>query len=136
MRYHRVGVTLFSLVLSLGFLSACYPGRATSGSGASPNLIGNWELQKLPDLTALEAIRRLRPSWLRAGSRPSIAVETGRDSRLPRVHLNGVPLQRISELDQINAVDVREMRFLNGTDATTRFGTGYPNGVILVTMES
>ena len=134
MRYHRAGVTLFSLVLLLGLLSACYPGRATSGSGTNPNLIGNWELQNLPDLTALEAIRRLRPNWLRAGSRPSIAVETG-GSSMPKVHLNGVPLQRLSELDQINAVDIREMRFLNGSDATTRFGTGYMNGAILVTME-
>lgn len=135
MRYHRAGVTLFCLVLTLGFLSACYPGRANSGSGANPNLIGNWELANLSDLTALEAIRRLRPNWLRAGSRPSIAVETG-GSSMPRVHLNGVPLQRLSELDQINAADIREMRFLNGTDATTRFGTGYMNGAILVTMES
>jgi len=134
MQFHRAGVTLFSLVLLLGFLNACYPGRATRGSGASPNLIGNWELQNLPDLTALEAIRRLRPNWLRAGSRPSIAVETG-GSRMPRVHLNGVPLQNLNELEQINAVDVREMRFLSGTDATTRFGTGYLNGAILVTLE-
>ena len=135
MRYQRAGVTLFCLVLILGVLSACYPGRATSGSGANPNLIGNWELQNLPDLTALEAIRRLRPNWLRTGSRPSIAVEGG-GSRNPRVHLNGVPLQNLNELDQINAVDIREMRYLNGSDATTRFGTGYMNGAILVTMET
>jgi len=62
MRHHRVGVTLFSLVLFLGFLSACYPGRATRGSGASPNLIGSWELENLPDLTALEAIPLCRSS--------------------------------------------------------------------------
>lgn len=135
MRYHRAGVTMFFLVLLFGFLSACYPGRANSGSGASPNLIGSWELRNLPDLTALEAIRRLRPNWLRAGSRPSIAVETGGSSRMPRVHLNGVPLQSLNELEQINAIDVREMRFLGGPDATTRFGTGYMNGAILVMME-
>ena len=135
MRYHRVGIILFSFVLLIGFLGACYPGRATSGSGASPNLIGNWELRDLPDLTALEAIRRLRPNWLRAGSRPSVAVETGRNSRMPRVHMNGVPLQSLNELEQVNAVDVREMRFLSGPDATTRFGTGYMNGAILVTTE-
>lgn len=135
MRYHRVGITLFSFVLFVGFLGACYPGRASSGSGASPNLIGNWELRDLPDLTALEAIRRLRPNWLRAGSRPSIAVATGGNSRMPKVHLNGVPLQNLNELEQINAIDVREMRYLSGSDATTRFGTGYMNGAILVTME-
>ncbi len=64
MRLHRLGMTLLCFVLLLG---ACYPGRASSGSGQSPDLIGNWELQELPDYNALDAIRRLRPAWLRGG---------------------------------------------------------------------
>jgi len=135
MRSYRAGFILFSLVLFVGFLSACYPGRAPSGSGASPNLIGNWELRDMPDFNALDAIRRLRPNWLRAGNRPAIAAATGGNSSQPRVHLNGVPLQSLSELEEINVLDVREMRYLNGTDASTRFGTGYMNGAILVTLE-
>ena len=130
MQRHRAGAMLLCLVLLPG---ACYPGRATSGSGASPDLIGNWELQELSDYNALDAIRRLRPAWLRPGTRPAVAV--GRSSTLPRVHLNGVPLQSLEALEEIDASEVREMRFLNGPNASTRFGTGYVNGAILITLE-
>ena len=130
MRLHRAATILLSFVLLLG---ACYPGRASSGSGRSPDLIGNWELQELSDYNALDAIRRLRPAWLRVGTRPAVAV--AQNSSYPRVHLNGVPLQNINELEEINATDIREMRFLSGPDASTRFGTGYVNGAILITLE-
>jgi len=118
MRFHRPGMIALAFVL---FLGACYPGRATSGSGQNPDLIGNWELQELSDYTAFDAIRRLRPAWLSRGS--------------PTVHLNGVPLSSFDQLEEISAVDIREMRFLNGPDASTRFGTGYMNGAILITLE-
>ncbi|MCY4400295.1 MAG: hypothetical protein OXE96_13295 [Gemmatimonadetes bacterium] len=130
MRRQRTGVILLYFVL---FLGACYPGRASSGSGTSPDLIGNWELQELVDYNALDAIRRLRPAWLRTGSRPAVAV--GQGASFPRVHLNGVPLSSLDQLEEIDATDVREMRFLNGPNASTRFGTGYVNGAILITLE-
>lgn len=118
MRSHRLGMIAFAFVL---FLGACYPGRANSGSGQNPDLIGNWELQELSDYTAFDAIRRLRPAWLSRGT--------------PTIHLNGVPLSSFDQLEEISAVDIREMRFLNGPDASTRFGTGYMNGAILITLE-
>ena len=130
MRFRGSVMTLLALTLVIG---GCYPGRANSGSGQNPDLIGNWELQELPDYNALEAIRRLRPAWLRAGTRPAVAV--GRTSTFPRVHLNGVPLASFDQLEEISATDIREMRFLNGPDASTRFGTGYVNGAILITLE-
>ena len=118
MRHPRLGMTALAFVL---FLGACYPGRANSGSGQNPDLIGNWERQELSAYTAVDAIRRLRPAWLSRGT--------------PTVHLNGVPLSSFDQLEEISAVDVREMRFLNGPDASTRFGTGYMNGAILITLE-
>jgi hypothetical protein len=130
MRRQLVGALFLSSVLAV---AACGPGRAAAGSGASPDVIGNWELQELPDYNALEAIRRLRPNWLRTGTRPAIAAGGG--SGYPRVHLNGVPLQDIRQLEDIRADEIREMRFVSGPDASTRWGTGYVNGVILVTTE-
>ncbi len=116
-RHHAVAI-LLGFVL---FAGACYPGRASTGSGRSPDFIGNWELQELFDYTAFDAIRRLRPAWLSRGS--------------PTVHLNGVPLSSFDQLEEVSATDVREMRFLNGPDASTRYGTGYVNGAILITLE-
>jgi hypothetical protein len=106
--------------------------RAASGSGSNPYLIGNWELEEIPEYTVMDGIRRLRPAWLQASTRPGIAAGGG-GSRYPRVHLDGVPLQDIQELENIRCADVRQMQFITGPDATTRWGTGYSNGVILIT---
>jgi len=35
----------------------------------------------------------------------------------------------------VRAADIQEMRYLNAADATTRFGTNYVSGVILVTTK-
>ncbi len=125
-----VGLLLLSVV---PLLAACGAGAAAGGSGRNPNVIGNWELQELPDYNAMEAIRRLRPIWLRSQVRPDIAAGGG--SGFPMVHLDGVPLQDVYELESIRAGDIREMRFVSGPDASTRWGTGYSNGVILITTD-
>ena len=49
--------------------------------------------------------------------------------------MNGVPLQDVDWLDDIDVSEIREMRFFSGPDASTRFGTGYVNGAILITLE-
>lgn len=116
-------------------LAACGGGRAGAGSGTSPNVIGNWELEAVPDYNALEAVRQLRPGWLRIRSEPSDLAAQAGASPYPRVHMDGVPLGDISELEQIRTDNVREMRFLSGGEASMRWGTGYTNGVILVTTE-
>ena len=41
----------------------------------------------------------------------------------------------VESLANLNAIAVREIRYLSAADATTRWGTGYPGGVILVTMK-
>ena len=125
---------VFFLVLAVvPLLGACTSGAAAGGSGNNPYVIGAWELDDLPEYNALEAIRRLRPAWLRSNTRPEISAMEAEG--YPRVHLNGVPLQDIQELDQIQAGDVREMRYIRGPDASTRWGTGYSNGVILVVTD-
>lgn len=124
-----MSLLLLASVLALG---ACASSGSGSGSGQDPNVIGTWELNQHQDYNALEAVRRLRPQWLRRRGQPSALAEAGTGSRYPRVHLDGVPLSDIDELESIRASDVREMRFLSGTEASTRFGTGYSNGVILV----
>jgi hypothetical protein len=54
---------------------------------------------------------------------------------LPRVVVDDVSYGSIENLANLSANAVREIRYLNAADATTRWGTGYPGGVILVTMK-
>ena len=126
-------IRLWLFLILLPMTQACGAGSAASGSGRNPNMIGNWELQELSDQNVLDAIRQLRPAWLRARTRPSIAA--GETAGYPRVHLNGVPLGDIRELETIRVDEVRELHYMSGPDASTRWGTDYTNGVILVTME-
>ncbi len=112
-------------VLAIAVLAgAC----ASSGQpGSSPrrnrNLITADELAELNVTSAFEAVRQLRPAWLtrRGGSAPIIYLNSTRWSGTPE-GLESIQLQSISE-----------MRFLSASDATTRFGTGFQGGVIMVT---
>jgi hypothetical protein len=79
--------------------------------------------------SALEAIRRLRPEFLRASSRaPGHAVIQA------VVYLDGAPSGDISMLNTIPLSAIREVRFLHASEALFRFGTSCAceGGVILV----
>lgn len=112
-----------TVVLMALTFAACASAPSGNRAGGSQYEITSDQLAQLQDATALEAIRRLRPQWLRARS----------GSGSPVVHLDGARQRGIDILDQISALDVHEMRFVPGSQATTRYGTGYTNGVILVT---
>ena len=83
---------------------------------------------------ALQIVQKLRPQMLATRGRFSPADSTEAGGR-PRVVVDGVAYGPIENLANLNAISVGEIRYLNATDATTRFGTGYVGGVILVTTK-
>ena len=115
-----VGV-VFAIVVST---SACAGGGGGDRQRRSWNVITFTELDGLDAVDCYEAIQRLRPAWLRTRTRRG----------MPRVVLDGVPLRRdVHALQGMPINGVQEVRFLSALDATTRFGTGYVNGAIVVT---
>lgn len=107
-----------------GVLAACAAGTAGgSGSTASRDIITRSQLAEIPESTAYDAIRRLRPRWLRRrGTRNELAV----------VYQDNF---RLGELDQLRSImieQVAEIRFISASDATTRWGTGHSGGAIQV----
>ena len=81
------------------------------------------ELSGLSVGNAYEAVRRLRPAWLLARGRSPLPVVYRNDTRWgddPR------------SLESIQIDIVSEMRFMSATDATTRYGSGFTGGLILV----
>ena len=123
----RVRFTILALALVLGA-----PGCAGAGggggtsrpAGSSSDHIVEAELETLHQLSALEAVRRLRPRWLQT-----------RTGAPPQVHVDGNPVGNVENLNSLRVADIQDMRFLNAADATTRFGTNYVSGVILVTTK-
>lgn len=108
-------------------LALTVSGCASGGSGpervrGSSDRIIEAELEPLLQLSAYEAIQRLRARWL-----------TTRTGAAPQVHVDGNPqMGGIEALRSLRAAEIQEMQFLSASDATTRFGTNYVSGAILV----
>jgi len=116
--------TPFALALLLALLPACGTTGTTEGTrSGGRNLINQSELTDLPDQDALQAIERLRPRWLRQPL-----------GRTPVPVINGTPQRSasMSVLRSIRVADVREMRYMSASDATTRWGTGFDGGAIII----
>ncbi|MFQ5538319.1 MAG: hypothetical protein ACE5GJ_12805 [Gemmatimonadota bacterium] len=115
------------LGLTLTFaLSACASGSSSTGARrSSANRISQDELQSMLQLDAYQAIQRLRPTWMRsrAGSQPQVVVDGNRQSG------------GLEALRAFRVAEIQEMRYLSARDATTRFGTGYDGGAILITTK-
>ncbi|HEU4566294.1 MAG TPA: hypothetical protein VFS05_16645 [Gemmatimonadaceae bacterium] len=78
---------------------------------------------------AYEVTRLLRPSWLAGRGPQSLRAEV---SPYPVVYVDDQRMGGLEWLRTISAESVAEIRFVSASDATTRWGTGHPAGVILV----
>lgn len=117
------------LVLLAFLVAAC----ASSGSGrslGSRNVITESEIASVNVGTIYEVVQQLRPHFLQGRGQSSIQ-DPG--SSAPVVYVNGVRYGSPDVLRSLRSMDVREIRYLSASDATTRYGTGHVGGVIEVT---
>ena len=78
---------------------------------------------------AYEVIEKVRPAMLRRRGGPS-SSEGEQPGIL--VYLDDVRVGELGLLRNIPTSQIKEIRYLNATDATQRWGTGVPDGVIQV----
>lgn len=101
-------------------------GGGTAGSarrGSSTRLVAE-DLSAVAEMDLYGAISRLRPTWLRPQSRGT----------LPVIVVDGTPQAGgIDALRTMRAADATEVQYMNASDATTRYGTGYTAGAIIIT---
>lgn len=128
-------------------VGACGGGTASSGaagSGSAPapkaaptrgssNVIIEAEIAAAGVTNALEAVQRLRPVMLR--SRAGGGTSGNPDGDAIVVWVDGVRVGGTDALSSVNALNVKEIRYLSAADATTRFGTGHQMGAIVVTTK-
>lgn len=111
---------------------ACGPAPRTAAEPTpSRRVLLEEEVRGAQVATAYQIVARLRPEWLRRRGRVSVRDPTAGGVI---VYLNGMRQGGASALDAIVAETVLEMEYLNGQEATTRFGTGHGGGVILVRL--
>ena len=95
--------------------------RQASASGPS-NILGIDEVRRASGATALEIIQHLRPQYLR--SRGPLHA--------PTVFVDGMRRGGTEALREIRASVTEEIQYLDGREATQRFGSGYTGGIIHV----
>ncbi len=115
-----------ALTLTLA-LAACASGARTPPGAprADPNLITAEEIATTHAQNALDAVRQLRPRFLmtQGGTTRAHGVQ---------VMVDDVPRGGASVLSSINPTQVVEIRYLDASEATMKYGTGYTGGLILV----
>jgi hypothetical protein len=99
------------------------------------DLIAEAEINSALYQNALEIVQNLRPAMLIPRGTSPTARESSTASIAIVAYQDDVRLGEISSLVNIPASRVKEIRFLNARDATTRYGTGHGSGVILVTTK-
>jgi hypothetical protein len=118
-----------NLFLIAGVISACATTGGSEAGRGQRNVITEADLAQLPEVTAYDAVQRLRPRWL---STARVVGLSGDAHQTPKVIVDGMPQGDINALHQYLTQDVREIRFMSASDATTRYGIGYPVGAIVV----
>ena len=128
------------LAAALVLLAACAPSPSRSSEGApapavsssatrrASNELSRAEIETANVATAYDAVQRLRPQYLRSRGKSSI----NRPAQFAAVFLDGTPVGGLDALRRISAAAVGSIRYLSGSEATQRFGTGYEGGAILV----
>jgi hypothetical protein len=121
--YKRLIVASFALMIGLAGCASAGGGGSGGGGGGNTTRLTAEELTDHQDLDLFQVIRQLRARWL-----------TSRGRGTPVIVVDGTPRQGgTDELRSLRVSDVQELRYLSASDATTRFGTGYEAGAILVT---
>ncbi len=115
--------------LALGAGLGCALGARTEERAPSASLddpLAQEEIAATQQGSLLEIIQRLRPAWLRTRGQPFL----GRQEIV--VYLDGFRIGGADALRTISSQDVFEVRYLDASEATVRYGTGHPAGAIEV----
>ena len=115
---------------ALTSLATCARSSAPAGPSRSSDSVGAEEISSVPVSTAYEAIQTFRPQWLRRRGAVSFADP---DAGYPIVIINNMQRGELDLLRNILAEVVTEIRYVNGRDATFRYGIGFGGGAIEVT---
>lgn len=99
-----------------------------SRSRGSSDVITEAEIRASVYQNALEVVQSLRPTMIRPRGTSSSQYQVV-------AYMDDVRLVDLNGLATIPSERVKEIRYINARDATTRWGTGHGSGVILVTTK-
>lgn len=132
----------------LALLAVAFTAGATGCAAPAPQGVdlhqanrSDWlfpeDLQEIRNYTVIEAIRQLRPRWLRARGPeiqigPDGALSIERGVQRVRAYVDEVQ-SSLDRLEVIAVDDVLRIHYLTAPEATMRFGIDHEGGAIMVT---
>lgn len=127
----RATASVIAAILAVGI--ACAGPGGSSGDG--PDVLTS---QQIRDVEAKynnmhSVIQALRPNWFQTRGAVSFNVEDAED---PVLFLDGNRRGTLEALREISPTNIREVEFLDAREATTRYGTGYSGGIIMLKSRS
>lgn len=110
-------------------------GMGAGGGGGGSGTLTSQQIRKVQGQydDMYQVVQNLRPMWLQTRGNVSFRDP---EAQNPAVFVDGVEQGRVEALRRIDPSDVEEAEFLSASDATTRYGTGYPGGVIRISTRS
>lgn len=101
----------------------------SSGERRSRDVITAEQIAETGAQNAYEVVEQLRRGWLTSRGATSLVDPT---PRVPVVFLDNFELGELDSLRGIGVAEIREIRFIDGRDAVTRYGSQYGGGIIQV----
>jgi hypothetical protein len=114
-------------VAILALTTACAGNPSPRTPGPDPNIIEAQQLVAAPYANVFDAVQALRPQWLRARGRTSI-----NQSESVKVYLDDSLMGGPDQLRNITLKSISAVRYLNGVEATQRWGLDHGQGAIAV----
>lgn len=114
-----MGIRHVGLIAVLGLgLTACWRHNTPPTPSGGHDIITLHELERVKDLTLFDAVRQLRPHFLR--NRTLTAHGRGASSQL-MLYVNGEKMDSVDDLRRLWPSDVEEVRFYEPQLANTYF---------------
>jgi hypothetical protein len=120
-------VVLCSLPVTLLAMTSCASMKRVDET--NNNIITADEIQAANVSTAYDVITKLHANYLHSRGQNSILLKQNKE---PTVFLDNVEYGSIASLRNIPASTVAEIRFIEGWDAMTKYGSDHVAGVIQI----
>jgi hypothetical protein len=127
----RFSARTMLVVILPALLVACSSSPRQRTTSRQTRLITTEEIDALRYSSAYEVVEALRPQWLRIRGRTSFSAQES-----VKVYLDDSLLGTPEHLRQITARSISSIRFMDGTEATTRWGLDHGHGAIIVLTRS
>lgn len=129
------------------FLAACASSGAKSNDQPAPssetssdqtrtkrdrNVITDEQLRNAPQTNAYDLVQAYRPDIFRL---QTMSFGNTNKSAGVRVFVDGQDYGDLTSLRSLRPSQLQEIRFLNGSQAQTRYGPDYTMGIVLVTTK-